>query len=247
MNTRKKKRKRKPNYYVVRISDNPKMATQSRRMTYGSRRFWMIVIGLIVVVLLAFIAVVNYNGQLSAGREAAYKATIEQLQNENIELQAQNDLLNDKVAILSETVNQKNVVVQAIEERSLPTGFPLSTAADLHEKDEELELDGTVVKRPMVEFIAPEGTYVLAAGDGRVSYVSEEITYGWEVVIDHGNGYKTSYRTSSEPKVRAGDDMVRGSIIFELSSDDDDPPTMAYQMIMDDEYINPTEVLEING
>jgi len=247
LSTKKKKRRRKSNYYVVTISDNPKLSTHSRRMTGGSRQFWSIVIACIVILIIAFVAFMNYRGQLIMSKELAYQQSIEQLRAENAELKTQNDLLNEKITILSETVTQKNEVVQAIEERSLPTGFPLSIAADVNEKEEKLELDGAVVSRPMIEFTAPEGTYVLAAGDGTVTYVSEEVTYGWEVMVDHENGYVTSYRTSAEPKVKVGDEVSRGSLLFEMKADDDEPAVLAYQMKLNDEFINPTDILEING
>ena len=138
--------------------------------------------------------------------------------------------------------------MNAIEERSVPTGFPLSVAADLNEKKEVLQIDGENVTRPMIEFTAPDGTYIVAAGDGTVNYVAEEISYGWEVRIDHANGYVTSYRTNTEPKVKVGDEVSRGGLLFEMKAEDDDEPAkLGYQIIYNDEYINPSDILEING
>jgi len=245
--TKKKKRRRKTNHYVVRISDNPKQSTQSRRSTHGSRRFWTTIIAAIVLTIIAFVALLNYRSELLVNREASYMATIEELKNENEKLALENESLNEKITILSETVNHKNEEVQAIAERSLPTGFPLSVAADINEKTEEVQIDGDYTSRPTLLFTASDGTYVLAAGDGVVSLVTEEINFGWEVQIDHGNGYVTSYRTNAEPKVKVDDEVVRGGILYEMKSEDDEPAKMAYQMLKDGNYINPTELLEING
>lgn len=247
MSTRKKKHRRRANHYVITISDNPKSSTHSKRHPHGFRRFIGTVIGLIVIGVFTFVARVNYRSAVMVNRESTFQAKIEELQAENAKLTEDNALLNEKIKILSETVHQKSEEVHAIEERSLPTGFPLSIAADIIERDEEIQIDGEYTKRPTLEFKAADGTYVVAAGDGIVSMVAEEITYGWEVRIDHGNGYVTSYRTGSEPKVKVDDEVSRGGLLFEMKSQDDEPAKLAYQMLHDDEYINPTELLEING
>ena len=236
MNTKKKRKKRRVNHYVVTVSDMPSQDTHLRRLPHGLRRLIALCILLIVVAVTVIVANNNYRASVLAAKEEAYQ------------LNEQNALLQDKVLILSETVNEKNEVVNAIEERSVPTGFPLSVAADLNEKKEVLQIDGENVTRPMIEFTAPDGTYIVAAGDGTVSYVAEEISYGWEVRIDHANGYVTSYRTNTEPKVKVGDEVSRGGLLFEMKSgDDDEPAKLGYQIIYNDEYINPSDILEING
>ena len=241
MNTKKKRKKRRVNHYVVTVSDMPSQDTHLRRLPHGLRRLIALCILLIVVAVTVIVANNNYRATVLAAKEEAY-------QEENTKLNEQNALLQDKVLILSETVNEKNEVVNAIEERSVPTGFPLSVAADLNEKKEVLQIDGENVTRPMIEFTAPDGTYIVAAGDGTVNYVAEEISYGWEVRIDHANGYVTSYRTNTEPKVKVGDEVSRGGLLFEMKAEDDDEPAkLGYQIIYNDEYINPSDILEING
>jgi len=244
---KKKKRRRKVNHYVVRISDNPRQATQSRRSTHGSRRFWTTVMLGVIAAIVLFVSFLNYRSELLLGREEAYMKAIGDLQEENEKLKLENETLSEKITILSETVNQKTQEVQAIEERSLPTGFPLSVAADITEKIEDVSVDGVTVSRPTLDFTASNGTYVLAAGDGVVSHVKEDVSYGWEVQVNHGNGYITSYRTGTEPKVKVDDEVVRGSILFEMKSEDDEPARLIYQMIYNDEYIDPMKMLEING
>ena len=72
---------------------------------------------------------------------------------------------------------------------------------------------------------------------------------GENLFIDHGNGYTTIYRSGTEPKVKEGDEVARGALLYEMKQDDDNEwaDIMAYQMIKDGEYIMPTDVLEING
>lgn len=248
MGSKKRRKKHKANHYVITISDHPCVKTHARRLPHGMRRLIVTIVSIIVIVVAAFVGYQNFNTRILEGRETAYIATIAKLEQEISDLSAENEALNEKIVILSETVNEKAEVVQAIEERSIPSGFPLSVAADIVEKTDDAEVDGEIVSCPVLEFTAPAGTFVLASGDGVVSMVSEEINYGWEVRVDHGNGYVTSYRTNVEPIVKVGDELARGGLLFEMKeTEDDESPKLAYQMIFEEKYINPMEHLEING
>lgn len=44
-----------------------------------------------------------------------------------------------------------------------------------------------------VDYAAPSGTKIYAAGDGKVIYAGRKGGYGNHVIIDHGNGYKSTY------------------------------------------------------
>lgn len=44
-----------------------------------------------------------------------------------------------------------------------------------------------------VDIAAKQGTAIVAAADGTVSDIKQDVLYGQEVIIDHGNGIKTIY------------------------------------------------------
>lgn len=70
-----------------------------------------------------------------------------------------------------------------------------------------------------VDYTIPEGSSVFATADGRVRDVlMRNSTSGMTVVIDHGNGYETSYNHLSHANVRKGQEVRRGDIIA-LSGD----------------------------
>lgn len=70
-----------------------------------------------------------------------------------------------------------------------------------------------------VDYTIPEGSRVFATADGRVSDVMRRnSTQGLTVVIDHGNGYTTSYSHLSKSNVTKGQQVRRGDIIA-LSGD----------------------------
>ncbi|MCR5399310.1 MAG: peptidoglycan DD-metalloendopeptidase family protein [Lachnospiraceae bacterium] len=243
----KKKKRRASYYYAITISNDPKTKVRSRRYTHWMLRFFEIFSAVLVLVIVGFVAYANYTGAVTATKVEALKQSLAEEQERNEELTAQNDYLNEKISILSETVNQKTEVVAQIEEKSLPTGYPLSGTADLSERYEDVKVDGEMVNVPMIEFTTSAGTYVVASGDGTVSMIKEEPVYGWEVRIDHGNGYVTIYRAGSEPKVKQGDEIPRGGLLYELETGDDGACRVAYQITNEGKYIEPTEMLKIEG
>ena len=69
------------------------------------------------------------------------------------------------------------------------------------------------------DYTIPEGSRVFATADGTVREVAQRnSTSGQTVVIDHGNGYETSYNHLSKINVRKGQQVRRGDIIA-LSGD----------------------------
>lgn len=65
-----------------------------------------------------------------------------------------------------------------------------------------------------VDYTVPEGSRVFATADGVVKDVAQRnSTSGQTVVIDHGNGYETSYSHLSKIEVRRGQKVRRGDII----------------------------------
>lgn len=65
-----------------------------------------------------------------------------------------------------------------------------------------------------VDFTVPEGSRIFATADGVVSEVSgAHSTSGLTVVINHGNGYTTSYSHLGNAKVKKGARVNRGDII----------------------------------
>ncbi len=65
-----------------------------------------------------------------------------------------------------------------------------------------------------VDYTVPEGTQVFATADGTVKDVSSSNTgSGLTIVINHGNGYETTYSHLSRSNVYKGDKVRRGDII----------------------------------
>ncbi|MBP3290047.1 MAG: M23 family metallopeptidase [Alistipes sp.] len=65
-----------------------------------------------------------------------------------------------------------------------------------------------------VDYTVAEGSSIFATADGKVKEISDKnSTLGKTVVIDHGNGYQTSYSHLLSVLVRKGQTVQRGDII----------------------------------
>ncbi len=165
--------------------------------------------------------------------------TINDLTDENEALRMENSTLSSKVVVLSETVSQKAEAEDAISqetiENAMPKGFPLSGSASMEEAEGE---------EPMLVFSAPSGINVITSGTGTVVSVDVDEEYGTKVVIDHGNGYLSIYRNGGTALVKNGETLGKGYILFTVRKDNQ---KLGYQIMQDDEYIDPMLLIDING
>lgn len=64
-----------------------------------------------------------------------------------------------------------------------------------------------------IDFAAPEGTPVLAAGDGVVIFAGEQRGYGRIVLVSHDDGLVTLYAHNRDNRVHAGERVAAGQAI----------------------------------
>lgn len=68
-----------------------------------------------------------------------------------------------------------------------------------------------------VDFKASAGTNVTAVFGGIIESVSSDDAYGMVVVIDHKNGYKTTYKLLSDCAVTVGKTIAKGDVLGKVS------------------------------
>ena len=206
------------------------------------------IIGVIILVLvLGTYGVANILGCINISSESS--GEVQKLTTQNQELAKQNEELNNKVTILSDTVNQKveeeAKKAEETAEKSKPTGFPLSGTATMTEANANEAAGEGALEIPMVIFEAGAGTNVISAGDGIVSYVGPDDTdYGNMIKIDHGNGYVSIYRNAAPARVSEKDEIPRGTVLFQM---DETSTKLGYEIMANDQFINPLTLLEIAG
>ena len=77
---------------------------------------------------------------------------------------------------------------------------------------------GRRVMHDGMDIVAPHGTPIVAAADGRVTFSGWKSGWGRVVEIDHGNGVLTQYAHCQSVRVNAGDTVTRGKIIATVGS-----------------------------
>ncbi|MCR5277868.1 MAG: M23 family metallopeptidase [Lachnospiraceae bacterium] len=262
-----KKRKIKKHYTIAVTSDFSGDTTKYYRARFNLFKVAFTVAALVVLVAVGLTVFEFYELDRMESKLRDFKdlvaeqdATIEKLGAEKAELSSANEVLSDKVAkaTIQEEQNQAEY-----EARHLPTLFPLSGSAQIVDPDtffagdmdevtafyeailsakKKEQEQGTV--DPYVFFTMADVTDVVAAGDGEVTSVSDDPTFGKCVKIDHGNGYVTIYKSNGDVKVNVGDQVVQKAIIFISGGDDS---FLEYQITKDGQYIDPLDVIVIDG
>ncbi|MBD5472769.1 MAG: M23 family metallopeptidase [Lachnospiraceae bacterium] len=165
--------------------------------------------------------------------------TINNLTDENEALSVENSTLSNKVTVLSEAVSMKvateDAISQEMVENAIPKGFPLSGSATMEEVEEG---------EPILIFTAVQGINVVTSGTGTVVSVSADEQYGNRIIIDHGNGYQSIYRNGGTALVKNGEELGKGYILFSIGEENQ---ALGYQIMKEDEYIDPMLIIDING
>lgn len=135
------------------------------------------------------------------------------------------------------------------EPQSFRAVYPLmGSSIILHAFGEDMPEDGTAALCMGLDFGMEESTPVIAAGDGTVLSAAEDGENGWSVRIDHGNGYISDYHYNKEVTVSSGQKVKAGdTIAYTGITGEDGMIHMEFRTLCNGAYINPEDVLEING
>ena len=196
------------------------------------------------------------------------------LQEEILQIHSQAELekkeLSEKVTLLSNQLTAWIEEEEAQAQKKVPTGLPVSgkvitiesepiiiatepEGTGQEETDDEAAENGgetaegeeTVVEQeiPTVVFGVKKETQIVAAGAGEVKSV-ESGADGTSVMIDHGNGYVSVYLFKGNAKVKVGDEVLRGTLLFEVTSNN---AKFSFQILENVNYVNPMDLMEIHG
>ena len=96
-----------------------------------------------------------------------------------------------------------------------------------------------------VDFAAPKGTPIFAAGNGIIEYAGNNGGYGKYIRIRHNNGYKTAYAhlNNFNKKISKGSRVNQGDIIAYVGSTGNSTgPHLHYEIILNNKQINPMKM-----
>lgn len=91
-----------------------------------------------------------------------------------------------------------------------------------------------------IDIAKDQGSDIMAADGGKVSFSGVKGTYGNMIEIDHENGYKTRYAHASRLILKAGDRVAQGQVIAKVGSTGRSTgPHLHFEVIKNGEYKNP--------
>lgn len=235
-------KKEKTHYNVLFVPDKDIANAKHLSISLAVLVIFLLAVAFLVIAALSYSFILT--GELNQSNQTAlmFKDQVDELTEQNESLLTENEELQEKVSILSDTVNDK---VQREQKREaeiaqtyIPTGFPLKGTASYNES--EIDLDGN----PIAVFHTVQGTSVIATANGTVSSIAGNEDAGYIVMIDHGNGYYSVYRNGTQPKVKEGDDVTRMTELYSIEAGNE---ALGYQIIEDNKYIDPLSLMETYG
>lgn len=95
-----------------------------------------------------------------------------------------------------------------------------------------------------IDFVAPEGTDVMATAAGVVVFAGVKDGYGNVVEIGHGDGLVTRYGHNSKLVVKVGELVRKGQVIAKVGSTGrSTAPHVHYEVLRDGLFLNPAKYL----
>jgi murein DD-endopeptidase MepM/ murein hydrolase activator NlpD len=105
-------------------------------------------------------------------------------------------------------------------------------------------ITGHIAFHPGLDFAAPYGSDILAAGGGKVRFAGFQSELGNLVEIDHGNGLISRYAHASKLYVKEGDIVVPGQRISAVGSTGRSTgPHLHFEILHEGRYVDPMQYL----
>lgn len=150
----------------------------------------------------------------------------------------------DKVIV----VGTKNAYVTSAPQNASSSGFkwPLAVLGTETSKFGNIRQNGTKMHGG-VDIGVPEGTKVLAVKSGTVVEAAYNDSYGYYVLIDHGNGLKTRYAHNKRNLVSKGE-TVSSSQVIALSGNTgrSTGPHLHFEVILNGQKVDPGYYLDLS-
>ena len=98
---------------------------------------------------------------------------------------------------------------------------------------------------PGLDIAIPTGSYIRAAGAGRVVEVGQaDSVFGKYVRIDHENGYMTLYAHASHTSVDLGEEVRKSEVIaLSGSTGESTAPHLHFEILLEGETVDPLELV----
>ena len=171
--------------------------------------------------------------------------------------EVQYTLLKENGRVVSETVLYEKTIsepttkvvakgTKRLSEMFIPSIWPTVgtiTSSYGYRKD---PINGSTSFHNGIDIANKYGTAIYATADGTVTFSGwNSGGYGYEVRIDHGNGYVTYYGHNSKNLVKKGDTVKKGQVIGYMGSTGRSTgPHVDYRISLDGKKINPINYMK---
>ncbi len=161
---------------------------------------------------------------------------VEQLnKNFNSDEQLLSELKSSKEK-LEKVVNAIPTLVPASGKISSPFGMRNHPIKKVNKEHDGVDIDSS------------KGDPILASAAGIVEFSGYSNGYGYNVIIDHGNGYRTLYAHSSKLLVKKGDRIDKGQKIALVGSTGlSTGPHLHFEIRINNIPVDPTEYVDFNS
>lgn len=248
-----KKHKRRTKYTVLLVPDTP---DKPNRELHALPKLIVAMLAIFLVVCIAGIGIILYQQSVIISKNG----TINSKDKKIASLDGQIAALNDNIDSLKGDIISANTAKRKAERSqesaekkytdleenvynlTIPTGCPVTGTSSVN--------DNTPLSSDkMVAFETYKDANVIAAGNGKIEAVNPEPergggAYQYEIIINHGNDYKTIYLSNEIPQVTVGQEVTKGDALFTITKDTE---TIGYQIMEKDDYIDPWSMIEIYG
>jgi murein DD-endopeptidase MepM/ murein hydrolase activator NlpD len=130
--------------------------------------------------------------------------------------------------------------------RFLPLGRPVKGTISSPYGRRKDPLNKKAAFHTGIDFKAKRGDKILATADGVVIKAFRNGGYGNYVMIDHGNGYTTSFSHMQKYKVHRGDKVKRGQVIGLVGNTGRSTgPHLHYEVALNGKTINPYKFMKL--
>lgn len=163
----------------------------------------------------------------------------------------------DGVLVGTEVISDTVITLPVTEEIIIGTGKG-TTATVVHNASTKgyvwpLEIKGVITSywgdgrnHKGIDITAPAGTEIHAVFDGVVTFAGWCNDYGYNVIIDHGNGVQTRYAHSRKLHVKVGDKVTKGEFIAEVGTTGQSTGNhVHFEVIINGNRVNPAPYLGI--
>jgi murein DD-endopeptidase MepM/ murein hydrolase activator NlpD len=245
----------------------PEEGGKSRSLYLSPRRL-RVTLALTAALLVVFLLIASSWGYLAVqvGKGFALQSRVDSLEAERAQIQILAQQLErveaeyDRLRVLfgpttapvapdlwrppSGLPGSRNVTTQGLETPDLPTSWPLTEAGFVT----QALVETARTDHPGVDIAVPTGSYVRAAGRGRVLRLGEDPVYGHFLVIDHSDGYQTVYAHTSMILVERGQTVRRNEVIaLTGSTGRSTAPHLHFEILRDGVPVDPLSLVEPPG